>query len=174
MEGRPRQVIDRYQQLTFPNKDAERWMESEETKAAECTSVTFCAPNGEESIRTGYPMRARVGYRASTPVKDAEVRVSIFWPSGYLCAQLSTGLTELAVGSGAVEFRCPVLPVVPGLYRIDVGIEVNGKEIDARQRCATLRVDPGKPVFGDFHIENEWSVLADQPLVPDFQLPASA
>jgi hypothetical protein len=66
------------------------------------------------------------------------------------------------------------LPVVPGLYRIDVGIEVNGKEIDARQRCATLRVDPGKPVFGDFHIENEWSVLADQPLVPDFQLPASA
>jgi ABC-type polysaccharide/polyol phosphate transport system ATPase subunit len=174
MEGRPRQVIDRYQQLTFPNKDAERWMESDETKAAECTNVTFCAPNGEESIRTGYPMRARVGYRASTPVKDAEVRVSIFWPSGYLCAQLSTGLTELAVGSGAVEFRCPVLPVVPGLYRIDVGIEVNGKEIDARQRCATLRVDPGKPVFGDFHIENEWSVLADQPLVPDFQLPASA
>lgn len=174
MDGAPRQVIDRYQQLTFSGKGASRAWESQPAKLAECTRVTFCSPDAGDSVRTGYPMRARVGYRASAQVNEATVRISIFWPSGYLCAQLSTPPTELALGSGTVEFNAPVLPIVPGLYRVDVAIEVNGKEIDARQRCATLRVDPGKPVFGDFHIENEWSIVADQPLSPDWQLPASA
>ena len=171
-EGAPRQVIDRYQQITFRDRDKDatgKW-ESQDTKAAECTSVSFSSPDGAGGVRTGYPMLARVGYRAWTQI-SAEIRISIFWPSGYLCAQLSTGATELAAGNGAVEFRCPVLPIVPGLYRVDVAIEADGNEIDARQRCATLRVDPGKPVFGDFHIENEWSVVKDQPLSPDSQLP---
>jgi hypothetical protein len=109
-------------------------------------------------------MVAKVGYRASERIPRALVRVSIFWPSGYLCAQLNSGEFEMKPGMGAIEFRCPILPVVPGLYRIDVAIEAAGAEIDVRRRCATLRVDPGKPVFGDFHIENEWSVVDEVPL----------
>jgi hypothetical protein len=55
-----------------------------------------------------------------------------------------------------IEFHCPKLPIVPGLYRVDLAIESNGEEIDGRQRCATLRVEPGKIANGDFYIENTW------------------
>jgi hypothetical protein len=79
-----------------------------------------------------------------------------------LCAQLTnessgSGFTR-EPGAGFIEFQCPVLPVVPGLYRIDLSIETNGREIDLRQRCATLCVDSGKPASGDFYIENQWTV----------------
>lgn len=164
MDGGPRQVIDRYQQLTFADKSA-AW-EVEDSKAAECVNVSFNSPDGDKSVRTGYPMVARLGYRASERITGAVMRISIYWPSGYLCAQLNTEKLELQAGSGTVEFSCPVLPVVPGMYRIDVAIEAEGQEIDARQRCATLRVDPGKPVFGDFHIESDWAVITDPQSLP--------
>jgi hypothetical protein len=90
-------------------------------------------------------------------------RISIYWPSGYLCAQLTTeSLSDslrIEPGTGIVEFQCPLLPVVPGLYRIDLAIEAKGQEIDVRQRCATLRVEPGRIAYGDFHIENTWNVI---------------
>jgi hypothetical protein len=56
-----------------------------------------------------------------------------------------------------------VLPVVPGLYRVDLAIEAKGQEINVQQRCATLRVEPGKIVSGDFYIENTWRVLPEAP-----------
>jgi ABC-type polysaccharide/polyol phosphate transport system ATPase subunit len=166
MDSAPRQVIDHYQQLTFAGQETSLAEQSHSPKLAECTSVTFLSPDcdSEKGVRTGYPMVARVGYRASKRVAAVMIRVSIFWPSGYLCAQLSSEEMELEPGTGAVEFKCPILPIVPGLYRIDLGIEAHGQEIDARHRCATLRVDPGKPVFGDFHIENEWSVVKESSL----------
>jgi hypothetical protein len=52
-----------------------------------------------------------------------------------------------------------VLPVVPGLYRVDLSIESNGQEIELRQRCATLNVGLGKFVAGDFYIENSWKLV---------------
>ena len=90
-------------------------------------------------------------------------RISIYWPSGYLCAQLTTetlrGGVRVEPGTGVIEFQCPMLPVVPGLYRIDLAIEVNGQEIDLRQRCASLRVEPGRIAYGDFYIENTWTSI---------------
>jgi hypothetical protein len=71
----------------------------------------------------------------------------------------------LEPGAGVVEFQCPVLPVVPGLYRVDLVIEANGQEINLRERCATLRVEPGKIVSGDFYIENNWKVTLHTPAV---------
>jgi hypothetical protein len=54
-----------------------------------------------------------------------------------------------------------VLPVVPGLYRVDVEIEAEGVEIDSRQRCATLCVEAGKGASGDFYIDNTWAVRSE-------------
>jgi hypothetical protein len=90
-------------------------------------------------------------------------RISLYWPSGYLCAQLTTDSAQggftLGPGEGRIEFHCPVVPVVPGLYRVDISIESNGQEIDLRQRCATLNVGLGKFVSGDFYIENLWKLI---------------
>jgi ABC-type polysaccharide/polyol phosphate transport system ATPase subunit len=176
MDGAPRQVIDSYQQLTFAGKQTSFHSEpgSNSVKEAECSRVDFHTPGSGATPQTGYPMVAHVGYTAAQRVAGAVVRVSLFWPSGYLCAQLNSKTFDLEVGSGRIEFNCPVLPVVPGLYRVDVCIEASGREIDARQRCATLRVDPGKPVFGDFHMENESSLITEPALSADSHLQAIA
>jgi hypothetical protein len=163
MEGPPRRVIDEYQQMTFRDVDATGASASDAQRTTECTDVSFSSPESADSGRTGYPLVARLGYRTSKSIPNAVVRISIYWPSGYLCAQLTTessvGGFCLEPGAGVIEFQCPVLPIVPGLYRIDLAIESNGQEINLRERCATLRVEPGKVAAGDFYIENTWKVL---------------
>ncbi|HET9406674.1 MAG TPA: polysaccharide ABC transporter ATP-binding protein [Candidatus Sulfotelmatobacter sp.] len=158
MDGPPRNVIDHYQKMAFADQGTSL-TESDPAKPAECVSISF---HGSDSgpIRTGYPMIARLGYRASECIQDAVVRISFYWPSGYLCAQLtneSSGPSlTLEPGEGMIEFDCPVLPIVPGLYRVDIGIERNGTDIDLKPRCAALPVDAGRPAAGDFYIENRW------------------
>jgi len=163
-EGQPRQVIDEYQQMTF-GADTRPIGADEPDSVAQCTSVSFLAPDSAEGVRTGHPMVALLGYRARQIIPAAVFRISLYWPSGYLCAQLTTdsaqGGFNLGPGEGRIEFQCPVLPVVPGLYRVDLSIESNGQEIEARQRCATLNVGPGKFVSGDFYIENSWKLVED-------------
>src|SRR5216684_3073192 len=165
MDGPARSVIDEYQQMTFAGEGLAVEDESGSETTARCTSVSFSSPDAPGCVRTGYSMVARLGYRASRRISDVLFRISIYWPSAYLCAQLSTESSEggfcLEAGAGVIEFECPVLPVVPGLYRIDLAIEVKGQEINVQERCATLRVEPGKIASGDFYIENSWKVLPE-------------
>ena len=127
-------------------------------KAAECLSVGFCAPDSPGAVRTGYPMVAHLRYRVTTAIANAIFRISVYWPSGYLCAQLtneSSGFgLALEPGHGEITFECPVLPIQPGLYRVDLVIESEGREVDSRQHCATLCVEAGKSAMGDFYIQN--------------------
>src|SRR4030081_2388635 len=170
MDGPARSVIDHYQQMTFAAEGTTVEEEPGSETAARCTSASFSSPDSGGSIRTGYPMLARLGYRASRRIAGVVFRISMYWPSGYLCAQLSTesSLEDycLEPGAGVIEFECPVLPVVPGLYRVDLAIEANGHEISTRERCATLRVEPGKVAAGDFYIENICKVVPENsPLI---------
>ena len=161
-DGPPRQVIDEYQRMTFGDDTAPPGA-AESESPARCTSVSFSASDSAQGIRTGYPMVARLSYRANQIIPAAVFRISLYWPSGYLCAQLTTDSSQggftLGAGEGRIEFHCPVVPVVPGLYRVDISIESNGREIDLRQRCATLNVGLGKFVSGDFYIESLWKLI---------------
>jgi ABC-type polysaccharide/polyol phosphate transport system ATPase subunit len=169
LDGAPRSVIDQYQKMTFASSTLS-FGEHDPEKLAECVGVSFISPDASDCVRTGYPMLARLSYRAMVPISDVVFRISLYWPSGYLCTQFSNealgpGLS-LEPGEGAIEFQCPVLPVVPGFYRIDLEIASKGRELDARQRCATLCVEPGKAVSGDFYIESTWSIRNEAPIVP--------
>lgn len=162
MDGAPRAVIDEYQQMAFVARETNAGFENDPEKPARCIGVSFSVAEPNERIRTGYPMTARLRYYATERIDNAIFRISFFWPSGYLCAQLtneSSGQRSVTIepGEGVIDFLCPTLAMVPGLYRVDVGIEVNGRAIDVRQRCATLSVAPGKPASGDFYIENSWT-----------------
>jgi ABC-type polysaccharide/polyol phosphate transport system ATPase subunit len=163
MEGEPRAVIDSYQRTAVPQPEGRG--ELNPAKRAECIDVSFFSRVPGDAVRTGYPMVARLRYRASSPIANAVFRISLYWPSGYLCAQLtnetSGSVPTIEGGAGAIEFQCPVLPVVPGLYRVDLEIESHGVEIDLHQRCATLCVEAGTPVSGDFYIENQWHVQTE-------------
>ena len=39
-----------------------------------------------------------------------------------------------------------------------------------RQRCATLRVEPGKIAYGDFLIENTWKIAETLPQTSDLRI----
>jgi hypothetical protein len=97
-------------------------------------------------------MRARLGYRASKSIAGVVFKISIYWPSGYLCAELTTDTQTAGIclepGAGVIEFDCPVLPVVPGLYRVDAATEAEGQPVSAQQRCATLHVGPANSFPG--------------------------
>jgi ABC-type polysaccharide/polyol phosphate transport system ATPase subunit len=166
MDGAPRAVVDEYMKVAFGDHDSSDPQAVDGDKAARCLGVSFSGLDSSDSVRTGYPMIARIGYRATAQIPDAVFRLSLYWPSGYLCAQLtnesSGSRLHLEAGSGTIEFQCPTLPVVPGLYRVDVAIETSeGREIELRERCATLCVESGKTVSGDFYIENAWSIRND-------------
>jgi len=178
-DGPPRQVIDQYQGLTFGSEMRPVGL-AEPESPAQCMSISFLAPDSSDGVRTGYPMVARLGYCARQTIAAAVFRISFYWPSGYLCAQLATdssrGGLNLGPGEGRIEFYCPVLAVVPGLYRVDLSIESGGQEIEARPRCATLNVGPGKFVAGDFYIENSWKLVegtspADESSQPSVSTP---
>jgi ABC-type polysaccharide/polyol phosphate transport system ATPase subunit len=158
MDGPPRLVVDSYQKMTFGDHESLAESQRDPGKAAECLSVAFSAPDPSHAIRTGYPMVAHLGYRNATAIPNAIFRISVYWPSGYLCAQLSNESSgfgpNLEPGHGEITFECPVLPIQPGLYRVDLAIESGGRELDSRPHCATLCVEAGKSAMGDFYIEN--------------------
>jgi ABC-type polysaccharide/polyol phosphate transport system ATPase subunit len=160
LTGSPRAVIDHYQKTAFANEIADNNSTDVERKAVECTNVTFLPADSGTTIRTGFPMIARLSYQAQESLEDAVFNIFIYWPSGYLCAHLTTALSEphlrIEPGARAVEFFCPVLAIQPGLYRVDLSIESNGRYLDRRQRCATLQVDPGKMLLGDFFMDHTW------------------
>ena len=165
MDGPARSIVDEYQRMSFANESTLVADESDIETPAQCTSISFSAPESPDGVRTGHPMLARLGYRTSKSIAGVVFRISLYWPSGYLCAELTThspaGGISLEPGAGVIEFHCPVLPVVPGLYRIDVALEAEGRQVSEQQRCATLGVGSGKPVSGDFYIENTWKVVQE-------------
>lgn len=162
MDGAPREVVDAYQKMSFSTFPLDKRRPPELQKLAECVGISFSGTDTAIPVRTGYPMLARFKYRAIELVPEAVVRISFYWPSGYLCAQLtneSCGLDfMLEPGSGEVIFECPMLPIQPGLYRVDLTIESQGREVDSHLRCATLCVEAGKSSLGDFYIESSFSL----------------
>src|SRR3954466_11115923 len=134
-DGEPRRIIDSYQKLTFGDDLGHSEISVSSTEPARCIGVSFTGEQGTE-IRTGAPMCARLRYHALEKIRAAVFRISVYWPSGYLCSQFTTDSAQnsldLEPGEGTVEFFCPVLPIVPGLYRVDVSTESSGQEISSR------------------------------------------
>jgi ABC-type polysaccharide/polyol phosphate transport system ATPase subunit len=162
MTGSPTNVIDHYQQMAMGNRETNNSDDGGCQESASCSHISFTSAEPGGIPRTGYPMFARFGFRAKDRLENVVFSILIYWPSGYLCAQLTTAVSDpqlgITPGQGEVEFYCPVLEIQPGLYRVDVCIESNGVCIEQRQRCALLRVHPGKMVFGDFYMDTVWRI----------------
>jgi ABC-type polysaccharide/polyol phosphate transport system ATPase subunit len=154
MIGQPHAVIENYQALAY-SALADSPRSGGPLQRVMCTKLTFAAPTGA-SVRTGDPLRCCLSYEAQEPMDDVVVTVSLNWPSGYLCTQLSSqGGLRLGPGLGEIEFLCSMLTMQRGLYSVDVLIERRGEVLDWRPRCSLLRVDRGKIVAGDFYLEHK-------------------
>ena len=157
-EGAPSVVTAEYQRSTLLVSDPPAHAAAY-SRMVEYTEFSYCGETGAEdrSVRTGDCMVVQVDYRAHAAIDNLIFNVYLYWPSGYLCTQLSTGQagTSVAKGAGYVEFLCPFVNLRPGLYLIDVSIERPPEVIDWQHRCAILRVDVGTSVLGDLHMPHE-------------------
>lgn len=161
-EGTPREVIPEYQQIALTASEPPP-RAGNVSRLVECTGFSCVGgdPGHPESVRTGAGMTMSVDFIAHQAMSGLMVNVYLYWPSGYLCAQLSTdhGGFAVARGAGRVEFDCPVVNLRQGLFLIDVSIERNSEVLDWRYRCAYLRVDPGEQLAaGDLYMPHTWKV----------------
>ena len=160
--GSPREVIDEYLTLGFGSNPAPPAVGAP-ARLAECRSLCFQADDAG-AVRTGYPMTARLSYQAAERLADVVFKIAVYWPSGYLCAEMTTGTpadgNQIEPGPGVAEFHCPALPFQPGLYRVDVALESRGVLIDSHRRSATLTVNPGKFLDGDFYFPHTWRIVS--------------
>ena len=156
MTGSPRHVIEEYSRTAYA---AMSWSIS--SSVAKLTRVCFSGPGGGP-VRTGEPMSAQVAFLLREPVQDPVVNISIYWPSGYLCTQLTSAdgrhHHRLHDGTVSFDFACPVVTLQRGLYRVDVSIERESEIIGHWRCCALLRVDPGRIILGDFYLEHSCNV----------------
>src|SRR6202051_2615108 len=74
-DGAPRQVIDEYQQMAFADQGDSMDEEVETATPAWCTGIEFSAPDSPLGIRTGYPLVARLSYKALRPIPAAVFRI---------------------------------------------------------------------------------------------------
>ncbi|HEY7337718.1 MAG TPA: ABC transporter ATP-binding protein [Bryobacteraceae bacterium] len=162
-EGKPNKVTLEYQQSALSVSQLPEHARTA-SRQIECTRFSYSNANGG-AVRPGGSMSVRVDYAAHKPMQHAVFNVYLYWPSGYLCTQLTTGEkgADIATGSGYVEFFCPIVNLRPGLFLVDVAIERYPEVIDWRHRCATLRIDEGPVVSGDLHMPHEHSIVAGAP-----------
>lgn len=153
MTGRPRDIIEEYSRTAY----ADISWSSEAFDLAKLVEVGFEGPGGGP-IRTGETMAAHVSFLLKEPILDPIVTISFYWPSGYLCTQLTSagGCQDQVPQDGLVafDFDCPVLTMQRGLYRVDITIERGSELIGQWRCCSLLRVDPGKIILGDFYLEH--------------------
>jgi len=169
-EGKPRDVIPEYQQLALTASEPPVFA-GKVSRLVECTGFSYASrdPTRPEIVRTGEAMTMTVDFVAHQAMSGLTVNVYLFWPSGYLCAQLSTdpGGFEVARGTGRIEFDCPAVNLREGLFLVDVSIERASEVIDWRFRCAYLRVNPGgQPVAGDLYMAHSWKASMSRPANP--------
>jgi ABC-type polysaccharide/polyol phosphate transport system ATPase subunit len=161
-EGKPQDVTLEYQRSTLLASEPPAHSKVV-SRMIECTQFSYQGANRAAGgpVRPGEAMIVRVDYVANETVPDVVFNVYLYWPSGYLCTQLTTGNKGalIAKGSGCVEFFCPIVNLRPGMFLVDVSAERYPEVIDWRHRCATLRVDEGPVVLGDLHMPHEHSIL---------------
>ncbi|MBZ5622003.1 MAG: ABC transporter ATP-binding protein [Acidobacteriia bacterium] len=161
-EGRPQNVTLEYQRSTLLASEPPEHAKGVSRKI-ECTRFSYWNANRADGdpVRPGEAMIVRVDYVAHETVPDVVFNVYLYWPSGYLCTQLTTGDRGalVAKGSGCVEFFCPIVNLRPGMFLVDVAAERYPEVIDWRHRCAALRVEEGPVVPGDLHMPHEHSIL---------------
>jgi ABC-type polysaccharide/polyol phosphate transport system ATPase subunit len=172
-EGSPRQVIAEYERLatSFVPAEPPKEQAAQLPRTARVTGLTFLDDQGRETttLRTGDAFTVRVEYSARAAVPRAEFEVFFYSQEGQLQSQLTSKLDlahlDVPAGQGVVEFSCAELGLQPGRYYIDTAIVEN----DWQARCATLRVDPGTVVRGNFYMphQSRWVALSSPPPLLD-------
>jgi ABC-type polysaccharide/polyol phosphate transport system ATPase subunit len=161
MTADPRAVIDEYSRTTLLAA-----LSASQTFAGIALSeITFEGPEGGP-VRTGEVMLARASFFFPNSLDGPVVTISFYWPSGYLCTQITSAdichQGRLGEGRTSWEFVCPMLAMQRGFYRVDVSLEQRGQRMAHWPRCSLLRVELGKAIPGDYYLAHSCNVTASR------------
>jgi ABC-type polysaccharide/polyol phosphate transport system ATPase subunit len=162
--GPAREVIDKYQSAAELSKGSKSSATLAGTNAAEILALSFCDEEGQTRpvFKTGEPLMARIEFEAHAPVNDAVFDIFFHSPGGESRCEFTTEVSgerlSLSPGRGAIEFFCPELGLLPGIYYTDVAVKERGgvESIHFQGQSTMLRVDIGKVVRGDFYLPHQW------------------
>ncbi|MBX3744355.1 MAG: ABC transporter ATP-binding protein [Verrucomicrobiae bacterium] len=100
------------------------------------TSIELLAgeSGGDKIILAGAPLSIRVGYSSERTVCNLDVAITIYDDNNIGIISLSTcyvGATvPTAIGEGSLTCSMPVLPLLPGRYRLALALQENGRVLD--------------------------------------------
>jgi hypothetical protein len=166
MTGSPGEVIAEYQRL--PGTGTQNVAASQfDDGTAVIDALTLHDLDGRvaPTVRTGSPLVFRVTFTVRAPLEDAAFEVVFSNADSQIISEFSTENSgtrlSLGVGEGVLEFTCPEIGLLPGLYYAAVCIKRRGEPeaIHWQYGAATVRVDPGKIVRGGFYMPHRWELL---------------
>jgi ABC-type polysaccharide/polyol phosphate transport system ATPase subunit len=164
--GAPADVIAEYRRLpgTGPQNIAASQFDD---GTATIDALTLHDLDGEiaPTVRTGSPLLFRVAFTARAPVDDAAFEIVFSNADSQIISEFSTENSgprlSLQPGEGVLEFTCPEIGLLPGLYYAAVSVKRRGEPeaIHWQYGAATVRVDPGKIVRGGFYMSHRWAIV---------------
>jgi lipopolysaccharide transport system ATP-binding protein len=125
-------------------------------------------------LPTGQGLRAVIVFELKTPCFSFDASIAFDTPSGQRVCTAHSAYEpdrEHAASVGEQVFTCeiPMLPLVPGEYKIGVGIDISGNEVDwvdDASRITVLKSDyygtGVVPTRGQFLLENRWRLACEE------------
>jgi len=173
--GPTREVIDAYLQR---GKEASSTPLAQRTDRSGTGSVRYTSigfedatGNAATTVTSGGPVTVRLDYQSADgrPVHHAVVQIAVrglFGQPLFICLSrvARNGLPDLAP-SGSIRCHIPVLPLLPGVYTLDILCRVDGRRSDLINHAAELTVSEGDffgsgklpaSECGAFLVAHEW------------------
>lgn len=163
-DGPTKEIITRYQQESVFTPSNSAAGQVNHRKVMETTGLELVDGMGvpTNSFTTAGPLRARISYIATEPLFDVEAGLFFLSVDGRVLAQFSNRFLgqrlDIAVGPGVVEFTCPSLGLLPGVYYIDTAFEniAVSETHDWQHRCATIKVEAKEGIRGEFAMSHSF------------------
>lgn len=153
-----------------------------EKRIAEIANVVFYDTKGNRatSFMTGGPLTARVDYLVHEPIPEGAISLYFINTDGGIAAQWTTSLQGQAIdmqcGAGSVEFSCEELGLQPGVYSIDINIEISGTkdEVEWQHGCSSIHVDSDKELRGQFYMPYTWRETTGTGQISEAEVPTGS
>ena len=176
LDGEASEVIDLYDSHMRTGLDVKELMRLRDGVQDEITTVDSSNPNlvvsidqvhlNSTNLRTFDPLEVRISYSVYTERVDdfsfgvaiysEDRKVYIFGPNTYL-EKADVPCTK---GRHRVVYRIPKLPLIQGVFAVDVGIFSNGGLVNLDYRNNVRKFVVSNPYFseGTCFMEHEWKV----------------
>jgi len=119
--------------------------------------------NDTRVFATGEPLTVKIEFTAKKRIEDPIFKVAFYDSRNEICSENFNNFDGYRIGKiegrGSITFTTPSLPLLPGVYRLDLGIkDKNFSPIVEADGAAHIEVKGGKVGKGMFYMQHSWDV----------------